>query len=132
MNGTIGVIERYKEFLPVSADTPLITMGEGSTPLVKSQNIGPSIGCENLYFKLEGSNPTGSFKDRGMVMAISKALEAGRRRVICASTGNTRAHLRPPTASRYNLQAFVFVPSGEIALGQARSGDGIRRAHHGR
>ena len=72
MNGTIGVIERYKEFLPVSAQTPMITMGEGSTPLVKSTNIGPSIGCENLYFKLEGCNPTGSFKDRGMVMLSPK------------------------------------------------------------
>ena len=117
LNGTIGVIERYKEFLPVSAETPMITMGEGSTPLVKSSNIGPSIGCENLYFKLEGSNPTGSFKDRGMVMAIAKALEAGRRRVICASTGNTSASAAAYSA-RYNLQAFVVVPSGEIALGK--------------
>ena len=117
LNGTIGVIERYKEFLPVSAETPLITLGEGSTPLVKSSNIGPSIGCENLYFKLEGSNPTGSFKDRGMVMAIAKALEAGRRRVICASTGNTSASAAAYSA-RYNLQAFVVVPSGEIALGK--------------
>ncbi len=117
MNGTIGVIERYREFLPVGADTPLITMGEGNTPLVKSRNIGPSIGCENLYFKLEGCNPTGSFKDRGMVMAISKALEAGRKRVICASTGNTSASAAAYSA-RYNLQAFVFVPSGEIALGK--------------
>ncbi len=117
MNGTVGVIERYKEFLPVGVETPLITMGEGSTPLVRSQNIGPSIGCENLYFKLEGCNPTGSFKDRGMVMAISKALEAGRKRVICASTGNTSASAAA-YAARYNLQAFVFVPSGEIALGK--------------
>ncbi len=117
MNGTIGVIERYKEFLPVGADTPLITMGEGDTPLVRSQNIGRAIGCANLYFKLEGCNPTGSFKDRGMVMAIAKALEAGRRRVICASTGNTSASAAAYSA-RYNLQAFVFVPSGEIALGK--------------
>ncbi len=117
MNGTIGVIERYAEFLPVNPETPMITMGEGSTPLVKSSNIGPSIGCENLYFKLEGSNPTGSFKDRGMVMAIAKALEAGRRRVICASTGNTSASAAA-YAARYNLQAFVVVPSGEIALGK--------------
>ena len=117
MNGTVGVIERYKEFLPVNADTPIITMGEGSTPLVKSTNIGPSVGCENLYFKLEGSNPTGSFKDRGMVMAIAKALEAGRKRVICASTGNTSASAAAYSA-RYNLKSFVVVPSGEIALGK--------------
>ncbi len=117
MNGTVGVIERYKEFLPVNTDTPIITMGEGNTPLVKSTNIGPSVGCENLYFKLEGSNPTGSFKDRGMVMAIAKALEAGRKRVICASTGNTSASAAAYSA-RYNLQSFVVVPSGEIALGK--------------
>ena len=117
LNGTIGVIERYQEFLPVNADTPMITMGEGSTPLVKSSNIGPSLGCDDLYFKLEGSNPTGSFKDRGMVMAIAKALESGRQRVICASTGNTSASAAAYSA-RYNLQAFVVVPSGEIALGK--------------
>lgn len=117
MNGTIGVIERYKEFLPVTPRTPLITMGEGSTPLVKSQNIGPSAGADNLYFKLEGTNPTGSFKDRGMVMAIAKAIEAGRPSVICASTGNTSASAAAYGA-RYNLQTLVVVPSGEIALGK--------------
>ncbi len=117
MNGTIGVIERYKEFLPVNSDTPIITMGEGSTPLVRSTNIGREIGCENLYFKLEGSNPTGSFKDRGMVMAIAKALEKQRDKVICASTGNTSASAAA-YAARYNLQALVVVPSGEIALGK--------------
>ena len=92
-------------------------MGEGDTPLVKSQNIGPSIGCDNLYFKLEGSNPTGSFKDRGMVMAIAKALEHKRKSIICASTGNTSASAAA-YGSRYKLETLVIVPSGEIALGK--------------
>ena len=92
-------------------------MGEGNTPLVKSQNIGPSVGCDNLYFKLEGSNPTGSFKDRGMVMAIAKALEHKRKSIICASTGNTSASAAA-YGSRYKLETLVIVPSGEIALGK--------------
>ncbi len=117
MSGTIGVVERYREFLPVNEATPRITMGEGSTPLVKSRNIGPSLGNHNLYFKLEGANPTGSFKDRGMVMAIAKALETNRRSIICASTGNTSASAAAYGA-RYNLQTIVIVPSGEIALGK--------------
>lgn len=117
MKGTTGVIERYKEFLPVTPQTPIISMGEGDTPLVKSQNIGPSIGCDNLYFKLEGSNPTGSFKDRGMVMAIAKALEHKRKSIICASTGNTSASAAA-YGSRYKLETLVIVPSGEIALGK--------------
>lgn len=117
MKGTIGVIERYKEFLPVTPQTPIISMGEGDTPLVKSQNIGPSVGCDNLYFKLEGSNPTGSFKDRGMVMAIAKALEHKRKSIICASTGNTSASAAA-YGSRYKLETLVIVPSGEIALGK--------------
>lgn len=116
-DGSIGVIDRYSEFLPVTESTPRITMGEGSTPLVKSQNIGPRNGCDNLYFKLEGCNPTGSFKDRGMVFAIAKALEAKRQAIICASTGNTSASAAA-YGGRYGLQAVVVVPSGEIALGK--------------
>ncbi len=112
-----GIIERYREFLPVTEDTPIVSLGEGSTPLVRSQNIGPSIGCENLYFKLEGCNPTGSFKDRGMALAVAKALEAGRTRIICASTGNTSASAAAYGA-RYQLDTFVLVPAGEIALGK--------------
>ena len=112
-----GIIERYREFLPVTKDTPIVSLGEGSTPLVRSQNIGPSIGCENLYFKLEGCNPTGSFKDRGMALAVAKALEAGRTRIICASTGNTSASAAAYGA-RYQLDTFVLVPAGEIALGK--------------
>ena len=85
-----GVIDRYREYLPVTDATPNVAMGEGNTPLVRSLNIGPELGCD-LYFKLEGMNPTGSFKDRGMCMAIAKALEDGKSRVMCASTGNTSA-----------------------------------------
>ena len=112
-----GVIERYRQYLPVTADTPAVSLGEGSTPMVLSQNIGPRLGCKALYFKLEGCNPTGSFKDRGMVMAIAKALEAGKKRIVCASTGNTSA-AAAAYGARYGLQTVVLVPSGEIALGK--------------
>ncbi|HIF72138.1 MAG TPA: threonine synthase [Dehalococcoidia bacterium] len=112
-----GVIERYREFLPVTDATPAVSLGEGSTPLVRSQSIGDSLGCKNLYFKLEGCNPTGSFKDRGMVMAIAKALEAGKKRIICASTGNTSA-AAAAYGARYQLETLVLVPAGEIALGK--------------
>ena len=115
--GSVGIIERYADFLPVTARTPRITMGEGSTPLVRSENVGPEHGCDGLFFKLEGCNPTGSFKDRGMVFAIAKALEAGRRAIICASTGNTSASAAA-YGGRYDLRTVVVVPSGEIALGK--------------
>lgn len=112
-----GVIERYREFLEVTDATPSVSLGEGSTPLVRSRSIGDAVGCKNLYFKLEGCNPTGSFKDRGMAMAIAKALEAGRTRIICASTGNTSASAAAYGA-RYQLETLVLVPAGEIALGK--------------
>ena len=112
-----GVIERYRKFLPVTDATPSVSLGEGSTPLVRSQNIGDSLGCKNLYFKLEGCNPTGSFKDRGMVVAVAKALEAGKKRIICASTGNTSA-AAAAYGARYKLETIVLVPAGEIALGK--------------
>lgn len=112
-----GVIERYRKYLPVTEDTPLISLGEGSTPMVLSENIGPKLGCKALYFKLEGCNPTGSFKDRGMVMAVAKALEAGKKRIVCASTGNTSA-AAAAYGARYGLETIVLVPSGEIALGK--------------
>ena len=112
-----GVIERYREFLEVTDATPSVSLGEGSTPLVRSRSIGDAVGCKNLYFKLEGCNPTGSFKDRGMVMAIAKALEAGRTRIICATTGNTSASAAAYGA-RYQLETLVLVPAGEIALGK--------------
>ena len=112
-----GLIDRYREFLPVTDATPSVSLGEGSTPLVRSQSIGDSLGCKDLYFKLEGCNPTGSFKDRGMVMAIAKALEAGKKRIICASTGNTSA-AAAAYGARYQLETIVLVPAGEIALGK--------------
>ena len=112
-----GVIDRYREFLPVTDATPSVSLGEGSTPLVRSQSIGDSLGCKDLYFKLEGCNPTGSFKDRGMVMAIAKALENGKKRIICASTGNTSA-AAAAYGARYQLETLVLVPAGEIALGK--------------
>ncbi|MDG0867504.1 threonine synthase [Candidatus Lucifugimonas marina] len=112
-----GLIDRYRDLLPVTDATPSVSLGEGSTPLVRSQSIGDSLGCKDLYFKLEGCNPTGSFKDRGMVMAIAKALEAGKKRIICASTGNTSA-AAAAYGARYGLETLVLVPAGEIALGK--------------
>jgi threonine synthase len=113
----LGVIERYAEYLPVSDATPRIDLGEGSTPLVHSRRIGPSLGIDELYFKLEMCNPTGSFKDRGMVVAVAKAVEEGAKAVLCASTGNTSASAAA-YAAHCNLQAFVFLPKYGIAHGK--------------
>ena len=112
-----GVLARYKDFLPITADTPLFSIGEGDTPLVRSHQLEKEIGCGQLYFKLEGCNPTGSFKDRGMVIAIAKALEAGSKAVICASTGNTSASAAAYAASS-GLSAIIIIPEGKIALGK--------------
>jgi threonine synthase len=111
----MGVIARYRDHLPVSAATPEVDLHEGSTPLIRSLNIGRALGMPNLYFKYEGLNPTGSFKDRGMVVAVAKALEAGSRVFVCASTGNTSASMAA-YAARTGARAIVVVPSGEIAL----------------
>ena len=112
-----GIIERYASYLPVTPATPRITLGEGSTPLVRSSRIGPAIGTDQLYFKYEGLNPTGSFKDRGMALATAKALEAGARTLLCASTGNTSASASA-YAARCGLRAVVVVPAGGIAAGK--------------
>jgi len=112
-----GVLIRYREFLPVTPATPLITLGEGDTPLVKSVTLEKELGCGELYFKLEGCNPSGSFKDRGMVVAIAKAVEGGSRCVICASTGNTSASAAAYGA-RFGLDVVVIIPKGKIALGK--------------
>jgi threonine synthase len=112
-----GVLFRYRDFLPVTKDTPMITLGEGSTPLVRSLYLEKELSCGELYFKLEGCNPTGSFKDRGMVVAIAKAVENGSRSVICASTGNTSASAAAYGA-RFGLDVVVIVPKGKIALGK--------------
>ena len=111
-----GLIDKYREYLPVNDKTPVITLMEGNTPLVPSVNIGDELGI-NLYFKYEGLNPTGSFKDRGMVMAIAKAIENGSKSVICASTGNTSASAAA-YAARFNLNCAVVIPSGNIAYGK--------------
>jgi threonine synthase len=112
-----GVLIRYREFLPVTPATPMITLGEGDTPLVRSVALEKELGCGELYFKLEGCNPSGSFKDRGMVVAIAKAVENGSRSVICASTGNTSASAAAYGA-RFGLDVIVIVPKGKIALGK--------------
>ena len=111
-----GLIEKYKQHLPVTEKTPVITLMEGNTPLIPSVNIGKELGIE-LYLKYEGLNPTGSFKDRGMVMAIAKAIESGSKSVICASTGNTSASAAA-YAARFNLNCVVVIPAGNIAYGK--------------
>ena len=112
-----GVLARYARYLPLTADTPMLTMGEGDTPLVRSRHIGPEFGIPDLYFKLEGCNPTGSFKDRGMVVAVAKAVEAGHRTILCASTGNTSASAAAYGAA-VGIQTVVLVPKGDIAEGK--------------
>ena len=112
-----GVLAKYKDYLPLTDDTPIFSLGEGDTPLVKSRHIVDLVGCEELYFKLEGCNPTGSFKDRGMVVAVAKALEAGGNSLACASTGNTSA-----SAAAYGaycgIPTTVIVPKGNVARGK--------------
>ncbi|MBU3760173.1 MAG: threonine synthase [Candidatus Omnitrophica bacterium] len=115
----IGVIERYQEFMPVTERTPIISLNEGNTPLILAEALPKELGLENVrfYYKFEGLNPTGSFKDRGMTMAISKAVEEGSKAVICASTGNTSASAAA-FASRCGLKCFVLIPEGKIAKGK--------------
>jgi threonine synthase len=113
-----GLICRYSQFLPVTTHTPVVTLNEGNTPLVYAPQISQAIGRGvQVFLKLDGLNPTGSFKDRGMTMALSKAKEAGATAVICASTGNTSASAAA-YAKRGGMQAFVLIPDGKIALGK--------------
>jgi threonine synthase len=113
-----GLINQYKDFLPISDKTPVITLNEGNTPLVKASHIGKLIHKEiELFFKFEGANPSGSFKDRGMTVAISKAVEEGAKAVICASTGNTSASAAAYSA-RAGIGAIVIIPDGKIAMGK--------------
>ena len=112
-----GVLNTYRDLLPLTSATPMITMGEGDTPLVKSNRLGRELGCPELYFKLEGCNPTGSFKDRGMVVAIAKALEEGTRAIMCASTGNTSASAAA-FGAYCDIPTFVLIPKGEVAMGK--------------
>ncbi|XJZ26640.1 threonine synthase [Bacillota bacterium Lsc_1132] len=111
-----GLIEAYKEFLPVNSQTPELTLNEGNTPLIKLERLSKQWGVE-LYVKVEGANPTGSFKDRGMVMAVAKAAEEGSNTVICASTGNTSASAAA-YAARAGLNCIIVIPNGKIALGK--------------
>ncbi|MEP7033571.1 MAG: threonine synthase [Actinomycetota bacterium] len=111
-----GVIEEYRERLPVSEATPVVTLCEGGTPLVRSESLSAETGCE-VWLKYEGANPTGSFKDRGMTLAISKAVEEGSKAVVCASTGNTSASAAA-YAAKAGLTCAVLVPKGKIALGK--------------
>jgi len=111
----LGVLARYRDRLPIGAGTPDVDLHEGSTPLVPSRSIAKALGLKHLYFKYEGLNPTGSFKDRGMVVAVAKALEAGSRVLMCASTGNTSASMAA-YAARMGVRAIVVVPSGEISM----------------
>ena len=113
-----GVIEEYRDFLPVTDKTPIVTLFEGNTPLVPAPRLAEATDARmQIYLKCEGFNPTGSFKDRGMTVAISKALETGSRAVICASTGNTSA-AAAAFAARAGIRAFVIVPKGSVALGK--------------
>jgi threonine synthase len=113
-----GVIDRYREFLPVTDRTPVVTLNEGNTALIPATRLQAALGIEaEVYLKCEGLNPTGSFKDRGMTVAVSKAVEEGARAVICASTGNTSASASA-YAARAGLRAFVLIPEGKIALGK--------------
>jgi threonine synthase len=112
-----GVLFRYKDYLPVTDKTPLFTLGEGDTPLVRAPALEKELKVGELYFKLEGCNPTGSFKDRGMVVAVAKALEAGSKALMCASTGNTSASAAAYAAAN-GVDCIIIIPRGKIALGK--------------
>lgn len=123
MNGKVtnhyqGLINKYRQYLPVSDKTPVITLNEGNTPLIKADNLAKKVGIDaEIYLKFEGANPTGSFKDRGMTMAVSKAAEEGANAIICASTGNTSA-AAAAYGAKAGMRTFVLIPDGYIALGK--------------
>src|SRR3954449_11965170 len=114
--GWRGLIEEYRSFLPVDDNTPVVTLCEGGTPLLPAPRLSERMGAR-VFLKYEGLNPTGSFKDRGMTMAISKAVEDGAKAVVCASTGNTSASAAA-YAARAGLTCAVLIPEGKIALGK--------------
>ncbi|AKO94573.1 threonine synthase [Priestia filamentosa] len=111
-----GLLSEYREFLPVNENTPLLTLHEGNTPLIHLASLSEELGI-NLHVKFDGANPTGSFKDRGMVMAVAKAKEEGSKTVVCASTGNTSA-AAAAYAARAGLRCIVVIPNGKIAMGK--------------
>ena len=112
-----GVLAKYRGHLPIASTTPIFSIGEGDTPLVRVWELERELKCGELYFKLEGCNPTGSFKDRGMVMAVAKAMEAGSKAIACASTGNTSASAAA-FAAYCGLSCIIFLPKGKIAIGK--------------
>lgn len=113
-----GLIERYQDYMPIANDARIISLGEGNTPLIKLENIPKAFGLDiELYVKYEGLNPTGSFKDRGMTVAVTQAVNEGSQAIICASTGNTSASAAA-YAARAGIQAFVLIPDGKIAMGK--------------
>ncbi|EJW17065.1 threonine synthase [Paenibacillus alvei] len=112
----MGLLESYKSYLPINDNTPKLTLHEGNTPLIRADRLSEELGLD-LYFKYEGLNPTGSFKDRGMVMAVAKAVEEGSRTIMCASTGNTSA-AAAAYAARAGLNCIVLIPNNNIALGK--------------
>jgi threonine synthase len=111
------LLHRYDAFLPITTRTPPLSLGEGFTPLIHARTLGRSIGCPQLFLKFEGANPTGSFKDRGMVLAVAKAMEQGARAIICASTGNTAASAAAYGAAA-GMDVFVVLPAGQISAGK--------------
>jgi threonine synthase len=111
-----GLLETYKEYLPINDRTPMISLQEGNTPLIRADRLSERLGLD-IYLKFEGLNPTGSFKDRGMVMAVAKAMEEGSRTIMCASTGNTSA-AAAAYAARGGLKCIVLIPNNNIALGK--------------
>ncbi len=117
LSGRPRLLERYRSFLPISDSTPRLSLGEGFTPLVHARALGRAIGCPLLFLKVEGMNPTGSFKDRGMVLAVARAMEAGDGALICASTGNTAASAAAYGASA-GMEVVVVLPAGQIAAGK--------------
>jgi threonine synthase len=114
---TPPLMDRYRRFLPITDATPMFSLGEGATPLIRAERLGKAIGVPNLYLKVEGQNPTGSFKDRGMVVAVAKAVEGGAHAIVCASTGNTSASAAAYGAAA-GLDVIVVLPRGQTALGK--------------
>ena len=112
-----GVLARYAAYLPITADTPALSLCEGDTPLIAAPRLAEWVGVSSLHLKYEGANPTGSFKDRGMVVAVAKALEEGATTLICASTGNTSASAAA-YAARAGIDAVVLLPAGKVARGK--------------
>ncbi len=112
-----GLLTRYRDWLPVTPQTPALTLHEGNTPLLRADRLAEWVGVNELYLKFDGLNPTGSFKDRGMVMAVARALEAGAKTIICASTGNTSASAAA-YAARAGITCVVLLPAGRVALGK--------------